>query len=482
MALQIYNTLTRRKEPFVPLAAGKVKMYVCGVTVYDYCHLGHGRTYVVWDTVRRYLVSRGYAVTYVQNFTDVDDKILRRAQQEGTTMEAVSERYIAAYFEDMDRLNVLRADSYPRATQTMPEIAALIDQLTSIGYAYAAAGDVYYSVRRFAEYGKLSGKRLAELEAGASERLQDEELARKKDPFDFALWKGSKPGEPAWESPWGAGRPGWHIECSAMVKKSLGETIDIHAGGEDLQFPHHENEIAQSEAVTGKPLARYWMHNAFLNVVNQAGTEEKMSKSLGNFKTLRDLFEVFPPMALRLFLLKTSYRNPIAFSLEALKGSEQNWREMEEVLRLAPWLAQQGQSVAGDILFDSWVRRFNEAMDDDFNTAAALAEVIALGKQLAGRYHAAIHGTPLADPVRFAREWCTFAFLCDILGLKAGEPEVRQSALPEAQIEAQIALRRQARAQRNWAEADRIRKQLLDQGIVLIDHKDKPTTWRHADP
>ncbi|MFN5764616.1 MAG: cysteine--tRNA ligase, partial [Pseudanabaena sp.] len=280
MTLRIYNTLTRRKEDFIPLEAGIVKMYVCGVTVYNYCHLGHARAYVVWDMIRRYLATK-YQVKYVQNITDIDDKILKKAQENNTTMQAIAEQYIAAYDEDITRLNIAKADDYPRATETIPEIIALIQQLIDRDYAYVSGGDVYYAVQKFPSYGKLSGRKLEDMQAGASGRV-DEQEPYKRYPFDFALWKSAKPNEPFWSSPWGNGRPGWHIECSAMVRSRLGETIDIHAGGTDLQFPHHENEIAQSEAAYAKPLAKYWMHNGFVNIDG-----EKMSKSLNNFTTIR---------------------------------------------------------------------------------------------------------------------------------------------------------------------------------------------------
>ncbi len=478
MALIIYNTLSRKKEQFEPLEPGKVKFYVCGVTVYDFNHLGHARTYIVYDTVRRYLKSCGYDVTYIQNFTDIDDKILNRAKRDGTSMAVVAQTYIDAYYEDMAKLNILPADEYPRATETIPEITDFIQQLEAGGYAYPANGDVYYSVRRFPDYGKLSGKRLADLEAGASERVNETELNRKKDPFDFALWKAAKPEEPAWDSPWGAGRPGWHIECSAMLRSRLGETVDIHAGGEDLQFPHHENEIAQSEAVTGKPLARYWMHNGFLNVLDKEGKVEKMSKSLGNFTTLRELFKTYPPMALRMLVLKTHYRNPIGFTLDLLDSALAIWRDLEEVLQLGSWLEAIGQPLEGQMLFDPWIADFQNAMDDDFNTPEALVPVIMLYKQLGSRYHEVVHGKTLAEPEQFAHEWRTLVYLCDILGLKAEAPIVREVALLEPDIQVQIALRQQARDNRDWAEADRIRRQLLEKGIVLIDHKHEPTTWR----
>jgi cysteinyl-tRNA synthetase len=288
MPLTLYNSLTRRESPFEPLEPPKVRMYCCGVTVYDYCHVGHARAYIVWDMVRRYLMWRGYDVRYVQNFTDIDDKILDRARETNSTMEAVAERFIEEYFVDMDKLNILRADEYPRATHTIDGIKRLIHELENKGYAYASGGDVYYKVRQFADYGKLSGRKLEEMQAGASGRLETAEIEaqKKQDSSDFALWKSAKPGEPAWDSSWGKGRPGWHIECSAMVRDCLGETIDIHCGGSDLTFPHHENEIAQSEAATGKSLANYWMHNAFVTV-----NGKKMSKSLHNFITIRDLLD-----------------------------------------------------------------------------------------------------------------------------------------------------------------------------------------------
>ncbi|HEY9694377.1 MAG TPA: cysteine--tRNA ligase [Oculatellaceae cyanobacterium] len=329
MTLNLYNTLTRSKEPFEPLEPGKVRMYYCGVTVYDYCHLGHARACIVWDAVRRYLQWRGYDVRFVQNFTDIDDKILNRAREENSSMEEVAERYIQAYFEDMKRLNVKDADEYPRATHTLDGIKRLIHDLENKGFAYPAEGDVYYAVRKFPEYGKLSGRKLEDLQAGASGRVEvEEEDAKKQDPFDFALWKGAKEGEPAWESNWGSGRPGWHIECSAMVRDRLGETIDIHAGGADLIFPHHENEIAQSEAVTGKPLAAYWLHNGMVTV-----NGEKMSKSLGNFITIRELLDrPTDPMAMRLFVLTAQYRKPIDFSEDAIAGATNGWNTLKEGL------------------------------------------------------------------------------------------------------------------------------------------------------
>ncbi|MGB7630580.1 MAG: cysteine--tRNA ligase, partial [Candidatus Deferrimicrobium sp.] len=309
MTLSVFNTMGNRKEPFVPLVPGKVRMYVCGVTVYDLCHIGHARANVAFDIIVRYLRYAGYDVTYIRNFTDIDDKIIRRAAQEGSDYLAVSTKYIRAFHEDFDRLGLLRPDVEPKATEHLPEIVALVARLVREGQAYEVGGDVYYSVKGFPGYGKLSGKNVEDLRVGA--RVDVDE--RKNDPLDFALWKASKPGEPAWESPWGPGRPGWHIECSAMSMKHLGETFDIHGGGKDLVFPHHENEIAQSEAATGKPFARYWLHNGFVNINN-----EKMSKSLGNFFTLRDVLAQVKPEVLRFFLASSHYRSPIDYSDQSL--------------------------------------------------------------------------------------------------------------------------------------------------------------------
>lgn len=478
MALTIYNTLTRRKEPFEPLEPGKVKMYCCGVTVYDYCHLGHARSYTVWDTVRRYLQWRGYEVRYVQNFTDIDDKILNRARKEGLSMQEVADRYTEAYFEDMDRLNVLRADEYPRATHTLDGIKRLIHELEHKGYAYPADGDVYYTVRQFPEYGKLSGRNLEDMQAGASGRVEveDPEAAKKKDPFDFALWKAAKPGEPAWESPWGEGRPGWHIECSAMVRQCFGETIDIHVGGADLVFPHHENEIAQSEAVTGKPLARYWMHNGFVNVGG-----EKMAKSLGNFTTIRQLLDAPngpEPMALRLFVLQAHYRKPIDFTDEAIASAQNSWDTLKEGLLFGyehgtklGW--EDVLSVQKSELSTPHVERFQEAMDDDFNTSGGLAVVFELAKELRSEGNILVHqGKTETPPEVLQKQWHTLVSLARVLGLEAKpEEETTDSAggLSDAEIEALIQQRQAARKAKNFAEGDRIRNELQAQGITLID-------------
>ncbi|MBA2750027.1 MAG: cysteine--tRNA ligase, partial [Tatlockia sp.] len=380
MTLKIYNTLTRRQEEFKPLASDNlVKMYYCGVTVYDYCHLGHARACIVWDVVRRYLQFLGYKVRYVQNFTDIDDKILNRAKQENSSMEEVAERYIRAYFEDMERLNIKEADEYPRATHTIDGIKRLIHELEQKDYAYVSGGDVYYKVRSFAEYGKLSRRKLEDSQAGASGRVEDFEASKKQDPFDFALWKAANPGEPAWESPWGAGRPGWHIECSAMVRDRLGETIDIHAGGADLIFPHHENEIAQSEAVTGKPLANYWLHNGMVTV-----DDEKMSKSLGNFITIRELLDrPTEPMAVRLFVLMAHYRKPIDFSDRALESANNGWETLKEGLLFGDrYGGQLNWSTTDGELISEAVERFQAAVNEDFNFSSGLSVLFEIAKDL----------------------------------------------------------------------------------------------------
>ncbi|MBD0264879.1 MAG: cysteine--tRNA ligase, partial [Tolypothrix sp. Co-bin9] len=449
MTLTVYNTLSRRQEPLETVEPGKVKMYYCGVTVYDYCHLGHARACIVWDVVRRYLQFVGYEVRYVQNFTDVDDKILNRARQEHSSMEAVSERFIQAYFEDMARLNVKEASEYPRATHTMNGITRLIHELENKGYAYASQGDVYYAVRQFPEYGKLSGRKLENSQAGASGRvdLEDPEYQKKKDSVDFALWKAAKPGEPAWESPWGKGRPGWHIECSAMVRDRLGETIDIHAGGEDLIFPHHENEIAQSEAVTGKPLSRYWMHNGMVKVDG-----EKMSKSLGNFTTIRDLLDRgVDPMAVRLFVLMAQYRTPIDFTDEAIQAATNGWHTLKKGLLFGYQYGEkfgwgQGNNFSSPAS-NLYIERFQEAVNNDFNFPGGLIVLFELAKELQREGNILVHeGKTEIPPDELLKQWQTLLRLAGVLGLEA-EMEVENSTsdnLSDAQIEAKIQERQQA--------------------------------------
>ncbi|NEP11394.1 MAG: cysteine--tRNA ligase [Symploca sp. SIO2C1] len=482
MTLTLYNTLTRRKEAFKTLEAGKVRMYCCGITAYDYCHLGHARTCIVWDTVRRYLQWRGYEVKYVQNFTDIDDKILNRAKQEGTTMEEVSERFIQAYFEDMERLNVQQADAYPRATHTLDGIKRLVYELEQKGYAYPAQGDVYYTVGQFAEYGKLSGRKLEDLQAGASGRVtvEDPEASKKKAPFDFALWKASKPGEPAWESRWGKGRPGWHIECSAMVRDNLGETIDIHTGGSDLIFPHHENEIAQSEAVTGKPMASYWLHNGMVKVGG-----EKMSKSLGNFTTIRDLLNrPADPMAIRLFVLQAQYRKPIDFSDEAIAAATNGWQTIKEGLLFAHQYGKELGWEDSPSISTSIAQRFQEAVDDDFNFAGGLAVLFEIAKELQREGNILVHqGKTEVPSPELEQKWHTLVELAQVLGLEAQPEEaVEESAdgLTEAEIESLIQQRTQARKAKNFAEGDRIRDELKNLGITLIDQAGGVTKWHRG--
>jgi len=476
MTLRLHNTLHRRLEAFEPREPGRVSIYCCGVTVYDLCHLGHARSYIAWDVLRRYLLWRGYAVTFVQNYTDIDDKILARAAAEGTTMQAVSERNITAYEADMARLNILPPDVMPRATASLDAIRSLITDLQARGVAYSADGDVYFAVQRHAGYGRLSGRDLSEQHDNAAGRVQADEEARKQHPFDFALWKGARPGEPSFPSPWGPGRPGWHIECSAMVRETLGESIDIHLGGADLIFPHHENEIAQSEAATGQPLARYWLHNGMVNV---EGT--KMSKSLGNFTTIRGLLDSgVTPMTLRLFVLQAHYRKPLDFTADALAAAATGWQGLAAALGLGVQLGwpATGEDEGTDPDLVDTRDRFVAAMDDDLNTAAALAVLFDLARPLRslarrlerGDTAAAAEGAPLQGRWRLLHE------LAGVLGLQH-EPEAAADADLDQALAARIEERRQAKAERRYADADRIRDELREQGIELIDRPGGVTDW-----
>ncbi len=482
MGLTVYNTMGNRKEPFVPREPGKVGMYVCGVTVYDLCHIGHARANVAFDIIVRYLRHAGYEVRYVRNFTDIDDKILRRAAEEGSDYLAVSEKYIEAFYEDFDRMGLLRPDVEPKATEHIPEIVALVRDLVGKGKAYPVDGDVYYSVKRFPEYGKLSGKNVEELLAGA--RVDVDE--RKRDPLDFALWKASKPGEPAWDSPWGPGRPGWHIECSAMSMKHLGESFDIHGGGKDLVFPHHENEIAQSEAATEKPFARYWLHNGFVNIDN-----EKMSKSLGNFFTLRDVLERVKPEVLRFFFASSHYRSPIDYSdqslMEAKAGLDRLYRvkEKAESCRAAgvfPVAPPAGEEYAP---LTAAPDRFAEAMDDDFNTAAALGRLFEAVRVL-NRLAPSEPGNERERAGQFLGGYAVLEPLFSVLGLLGSRPadyfqaSGKTARMAEGEIAARIVARAAARASRNFAEADRIRKELEAAGVLLEDGK-AGTTWKYRE-
>ena len=489
MTLKLTNTLSRRVEPFQPLEPGKVSIYCCGVTVYDLCHLGHARSYIAWDVLRRYLIWSGYAVTFVQNYTDIDDKILGRAAEEGSSMQAVSERNIEAFVTDMARLNILPADRMPRATSSLDAIRALIADLEAKGAAYSADGDVYFAVMKHAGYGKLSGRDLAEQQDNAAGRVATEEEARKQHPFDFALWKGTKPGEPSWDSPWGPGRPGWHIECSAMVREELGDTIDIHLGGADLVFPHHENEIAQSEAASGKELARYWLHNGMVNVGGQ-----KMSKSLGNFTTIRALLDSgVSPMTLRLFTLQAHYRKPLDFTAEALEAAATGWKGLNAALGLAADLTSSGSGAEGEPALTGARERFTAAMDDDLNTSAALAVLFELAKPLRALANRIERGDTSARDAAAApalnAQAALLQELAGVLGLQHESAPAPQASngntvvtaeVSDAAITEQIEARKAAKAARDFATADGIRDALKAQGIELIDKPGGITEWlRH---
>ena len=494
-SLRLTNSLTSRTEAFEPLEAGKATIYCCGVTVYDLCHLGHARSYINWDVLRRYLIWRGYDVTYVQNYTDIDDKILNRAAEEGSTMQAVSERNIEAFEVDMGRLNILPADRMPRATCCIEGIQTLIAELEAKGAAYSSDGDVYFDISKAKDYGKLSGRDPNDQQQGASGRTADGEESRKKHPFDFALWKGSKAGEPSWDSPWGPGRPGWHIECSAMVRQELGLTIDIHLGGGDLVFPHHENEIAQSETANDAPLAKLWMHNGMVNV---GGT--KMSKSLGNFTTIRALLESgLSPMALRLFVLQAHYRKPLDFTAEALEAATTGWKGLNAALKLGEthaaalgWGDQTALSMdamraglSANGPFDDLEQRFIAAMDDDLNSSGALAVLFELARPLRGLANRLDRGDQPDQPANELSEqhtrWTVLRELAAVLGLRRetddSKPSDNRSVDAQA-VEQAITDRKAAKQAKNYQEADRIRKTLSEKGIELIDKPGGLTDWR----
>ena len=455
--MRIYNTLTRKKEELETITPGEVKIYACGPTVYNYIHIGNARPLCVFDTFRRYLEYRGYKVNFVQNFTDIDDKIIKRANEEGTDYKTVSEKYIAEFWTDVKGMNIREATVHPKATENIDEIISIISSLVEKGYAYPVEnGDVYFSPKKFKEYGKLSHQPLEDLEAGA--RINIGEL--KKEPMDFALWKGAKPGEPAWDSPWGKGRPGWHIECSAMVRRYLGNTIDIHCGGQDLIFPHHENEIAQSECCNGVPFANYWMHNGYINVDNV-----KMSKSLGNFFTVRDVAEKYGYEPIRYLMISSQYRSPINYSVEIIeqcKASLVRLYTCRDSLDFA--LQNAGDTVpenADEIKkqLDSRREQFCRAMDDDLNTADGIAAVFELVRDI----NVSVLESGSKDLVAYAAK--LFDELTGVLGLVYN----RKDENLDAEIEAQIEARQEARQAKNWAEADRIRDELKAQGIILED-------------
>ena len=466
--LHIYNTLTKTKERFIPIEPGKVRMYVCGMTVYDYCHLGHGRVLVVFDMVVRYLRARNYQVTYVRNVTDIDDKIIKRANENGEQIDALTGRFIQAMHEDADVLGVLRPDQEPRATLYMREILDMIATLVQRGYAYAASnGDVYYHVRKFADYGQLSGKALDDLRVGA--RVEADEM--KQDPLDFVLWKAAKPGEPSWDSPWGAGRPGWHIECSAMSTACLGQHFDIHGGGLDLQFPHHENEIAQSEAATGHKFVNVWMHNGFVRMDN-----EKMSKSLGNFFTIREVLKRYDPEVVRYFILASHYHSPLNYAEDSLDNAKAALTRFYTALKDLPPATAPVPVDAGGVIA-TYEQSFFAAMDDDFNTPVALAVLFDLARD--------INRLQATDPSHAHALGGELRKLAGILGLLQREPQAFLQGGPVAdglsaqQIEALIRQRVEARKNKQWAESDRVRDELKASGVILED-SGGATTWRRG--
>lgn len=469
--MKIFNTLSRRKEEFVPIEPGKVKMYVCGPTVYNFIHIGNARPMIVFDTVRRYFEYKGYEVNYVSNFTDVDDKIIRKAIEEGVDAETISKRYIAECKKDMEMMNVKPATKNPQATQEIGGMIEMINTLIEKGHAYVAAdGTVYFRTKSFKEYGKLSHKNLDDLQSGFREiKVTGEE--GKEEPTDFVLWKPKKEGEPFWESPWCQGRPGWHIECSEMSKKYLGESIDIHAGGEDLIFPHHENEIAQSECANGKTFANYWMHNAFLNIDNR-----KMSKSLGNFFTVREISEKYDLQVLRLFMLSAQYRSPLNFSadlMEASKNSLERIRTAAEHQADCLKAAKEGEMTAEEkqnqAAVEELVQKFEMAMDDDFNTADAISAIF----EIVRLSNSTISEASTKAYVSYVKE--TMDKLCDVLGIITEKKE----EILDSEVEDLIAKRQQARKDKNFALADEIRGQLLNMGIILEDTREG-VKWKRA--
>jgi cysteinyl-tRNA synthetase len=460
--LKVYNDLTNKKEEFVPIEPGRASMYVCGMTVYDLCHLGHARVMVVFDVIYRYLQATGYEVTYVRNITDIDDKIINRANENGEEIGSLTERFIDAMHEDEDALGVLRPTQEPRATAYISEIVAMVERLIDQGHAYVGSnGDVYYSVSSFAGYGKLSGKTIEDLRAGERVEVQQE----KRDPLDFVLWKAAKPGEPAWESPWGDGRPGWHIECSAMSTCCLGDTFDIHGGGADLNFPHHENEIAQSEGATGKKFVNYWLHNGFVRI-----NEEKMSKSLGNFFTVRDILKLYRAEEVRYFILTSQYRSPLNYDTEHLDNARSALTRFYTAMRGLAEVAPAGA--------EQYRERFNAAMDDDFNTPEALAAMFDLTRE--------INRTRKQDEVAAAALAAELKAMGLVLGILQHDVEAYlrgeasdDDALCDADIDSLIQQRLDARKEKNWAEADRIRDQLQEANILLEDGAGG-TSWRRG--
>ena len=457
--MKIYNTLTRKKEDFVPINEKEVRMYSCGPTVYNYFHIGNARPFIIFDTVRRYLEYKGYKVNFVQNFTDIDDKMIKRANEEGITVKELADRFIQEYFIDAKGLGVYEATVHPKATDNIDAIIELIEKLEKNGFAYSVNGDVYFSTKKFKEYGKLSQQSLDDLELGARIEVDD----RKQDAMDFAVWKAQKSGEPAWDSPWGRGRPGWHIECSAMANKYLGETIDIHSGGQDLVFPHHENEIAQSEAANGKPFARYWMHNGFINVDNK-----KMSKSEGNFFTVRDIIEKFDYEVIRFFMLSAHYRSPINFSAELLEqaqnGLERIYNCLDNLLYLKEHAEDREMSDSEKAIEKRLLEikgKFIEGMEDDLNTADAIAAIFDMVKEVNSNITA--NTNPSKEIIEFSHS------LIKELGGVLGIAQKQKENNLDSEVEELINQRQQARKEKNWKLSDEIRDKLKDMGIALED-------------
>jgi len=463
MAIRVYNTLTRKKGEFVPVNEDRVGLYACGPTVYDYFHIGNARIFIVFDVIRRYFEYRGYRVTFVQNFTDIDDKMIKRAAELGISVPELAERFIAAYFEDVEALGVRAADVHPKATEHIPDMVELIERLIEKGLAYENNGDVYFHVPAFAPYGELSGQPLAELESGARVELNE----KKRHPLDFALWKKQKKGEPAWDSPWGQGRPGWHIECSVMSRKYLGDTLDIHAGGPDLIFPHHENEKAQSEGALGQPFAKYWMHAGYLNI-----NQEKMSKSLGNFFTVRDLRGQFDPEIIRFFMLSAHYRNPINFSDDLLRQAESGLSRLNNAVfalrdRLAKLTDNAGAEDVNAPEPAAFRDRFIEAMDDDFNTADAIAVLFELARET----NTYLNNEYVSRSVA-AEALSLFEELGGVLGFFTKKEDLADAVLDEL-----VARREESRRRKDFKTADAIRNELTALGILLEDTQQGPR-WR----
>ena len=454
--MKFYNTLSRKKEEFIPLEPGKVKMYACGPTVYDYFHIGNARTFIIFDALRKYLEYRGYDVTFVQNFTDVDDKIINRAKEEGVSPREISEKFIQIYFEDSKTLGIEKADICPKVTENIGEIIEFVEELIDKGYAYEAEGDVYFDVSKYEDYGKLSKQNLDELQLGARVEVSEQ----KKNPLDFVLWKAAKPGELNWDSPWGSGRPGWHIECSTMAKKHLGDTIDIHGGGRDLVFPHHENEIAQSEARSGKPFANYWLHVGYLNI-----NDEKMSKSLGNFFTPREIAKEFDLENFRFFILSAHYRNPINFSRELLEAAKNGLDRLYTGKNNLEYLMENADDEASTENEEKWFEnlkqyknRFNEVMDDDFNTADGIAVIFDLIREINTNVDEKTSKQTLQGAYNLFME------LTSVLNLLGRKEEIL-----EGDIEKLIEERQKARKEKNFELSDKIRDDLKGKGIILED-------------